>query len=54
MSGRKQCKLEKETFLQMEGNTTFATLSTIFFNIDYQGHLHLPANLLGLMYKSAL
>lgn len=43
MSGRKQYKLEKEIFLQMEGNTTFATSSTIFFNTDYQGQLHLSA-----------
>lgn len=53
MSGRKRYKLEKETYLQMEGNTTFATSSTVFFNIDYQGHLHLLASLLGLMHKSA-
>lgn len=53
MSGRKRYKLEKETYLQMEGNTTFATSSSVFFNTDYQGHLHLFASLLGLMHKSA-
>lgn len=54
MSGRKQYKLEKETYLQVEGKTTFAISSTVFFNIDYQGHLHLLASLLGQMHKSAL
>lgn len=53
MSGRKRYKLEKEIYLQMEGNTTFATSSTVFFNIEYQGYLHLLASLLGLMHKFA-
>lgn len=41
--GRKRYKLEKETYLQAEGNITFATSSTVFFSIDQHGHLHLPA-----------
>lgn len=53
MSGRKRYKLEKATYLQVEGKTTFATSSIVFFNIDYHGHLHLLISLLGLMHKSA-
>lgn len=32
----------------------YLLLLPVFFNIDYQGHLHLLASLLGLMHKSAL
>ena len=53
MPGRKQYKLEKESYLQAEGNATFATSSTVFFSIDQREHLHPPVSLLGLMHESA-
>lgn len=50
MPGRKQYKLERKPPSGGKGN--LATSSTVFFNSEQRGHLHLPVSLLGLVHKS--